>query len=73
MADIEKSLRPKYRPTKEDLQRLLPEQYRQYADVFDPYKADELPPHRPGIDYYIPLKTDEDGKEKKYRGARCTT
>ena len=44
---------------------MLPEQYQQYADVFDPDKADELPPHRPGIDHHIPLETDEDGKEKE--------
>ena len=44
---------------------MLPEQYRQYIDVFDPDKADELPPHRPEVDHQIPLKIDEKDKEKE--------
>ena len=33
--------------------------------MFDPDKADELPPHRPGIDHTMPLEKDENGKEKE--------
>ena len=65
MADIEKALRPKFRPTRKDLRELLPQQYHKFAGVFDPDKADELPPHRPGIDHQIPLEVDENGKERE--------
>ena len=65
MADIEKALRPKLRPTRKEIKELLPQQYHKFADVFDPEEADELPPHRQGIDHQVPLELDEDGKEKE--------
>ena len=65
LADIEKALKPKFRPSREDILRILPEHYHQFAEVFDPEKADQLPPYRPGIDHTIPLETDEHGREKE--------
>lgn len=65
MADIEKALKPKHKPTRVEIERVLPAQYRRFVDLFDPEKADELPPHRPGIDHRIQLEKDENGKEKE--------
>ena len=63
MADIEKALRPKHRPTKKELLEMLLKLYRQYINVFDPDKADELPLHRPEVDHRIPLEIDEKGRK----------
>ncbi|THC88329.1 hypothetical protein EYZ11_012227 [Aspergillus tanneri] len=60
MADIEKALRPK---AVTDPKVKLPQQYWPWLDVFSQQLADQLPPHRPGIDHRIPLEKDANGKE----------
>jgi hypothetical protein len=40
---------------KENADSLIPEEYREFADVFSKAKADELPPHRV-YDYTIPIQ-----------------
>lgn len=53
IADIDKALRPK---KKVDVRALLPEQYKEFYDLFDPKRAEKLPPHRgPGVDHKIEL------------------
>ena len=42
--------------TREKLLPLLPEQYRDFVDVWDPSKTSELPPQREGIDHAIELE-----------------
>jgi hypothetical protein len=36
----------------------VPEEYAEFADVFEPKNAQKLPPHRPGVDHEIPLVAD---------------
>ena len=62
LRDIEKSLAVKKRT---DPRTKLPEHYHEYLPLFDMKAADQLPPHRPGIDHKIELETDENGKEKE--------
>lgn len=62
MRDIEKALAPKKHTDPRDK---LPLQYHEYLPLFDRKKADELPPHRPGVDHEVPLEKDGDGKEKQ--------
>jgi hypothetical protein len=53
IADINKALRPK---EKVDVRALLPEQYKEFYDLFNPKEAEKLPPHRgPGVDHKIEL------------------
>lgn len=39
----------------------LPEELRDFADLFDKEKANGLPPHRGSADHHIKLKKDQDG------------
>jgi transposase InsO family protein len=57
--DIEKALRVKKYT---DPATKLPAHYHDFLDVFDRKKADELPPHRPGVDHRIELVKDDKGK-----------
>ena len=65
MANIEKSLKPKYHPSKKEIKELLPKQYKRYINIFNLNKANKLPLHKPGIDYRIKLKPNKNSKEKK--------
>ena len=57
IADIDKALQPKKRV---DVKALLPEQYWEYYDLFDPKEAEKLPPLRgPGIDHKIELEPED--------------
>ena len=60
LADIEKTLKPK---PKGDPEKMLPDQYKDYLDVFNRVLSSRLPQHRPGIDHEINLMPDKDGKE----------
>ena len=51
LANINKALRLKYRPSLTEIRALLPDYYYKYINVFNPDKADKLFPHRPGINY----------------------
>ena len=64
IADIEKALKPKVQLSLEEITRMLPKHYKNFAQVFNPKQAATLPPHRPGIDHEIPLEKDDTGKEK---------
>ncbi|KAK9652865.1 hypothetical protein HCH54_010281 [Aspergillus fumigatus] len=46
LEDLEAALRIK-KAQEEDLINLLPEEFKDYADVFSPKEAERLPPHRP--------------------------
>ena len=61
LKDIEKALAVKKRT---DPGVKLPEHYHEYLSLFDMKVADQLPPHRPGIDHKIELEKDENGREK---------
>ncbi|OJD27663.1 hypothetical protein ACJ73_00951 [Blastomyces percursus] len=67
MADIQKALTPKKQ--KSDPKEMLPDQYRDFLDVFDRDRADQLSPFRgPKVDHVIGLKRTprriaEDGVE----------
>jgi len=62
MKDIDQALKPKTKPSIEEIERTLPHHYRDFLNVFDPREANALPPHRPGIDHEIPIEKDEEGK-----------
>jgi predicted aspartyl protease len=64
LSDIEKALKPKVHLSLEEITAMLPNHYKKFASVFNPKEAATLPPHRPGIDYEMPLEKDENGKEK---------
>ena len=59
--DIDKALQPKKHI---DPKEKLPKQYWKWLKVFSQQLANELPPHRPGIDHKIPLKRDRNGNEE---------
>jgi hypothetical protein len=59
--DIEKALRPKKHINPKDK---LPKHYWRWLKAFSQQLADQLPPHRPGIDHKIPLKRDRNGIEE---------
>ncbi|KAM4061962.1 reverse transcriptase (RNA-dependent DNA polymerase) [Hirsutella rhossiliensis] len=61
MADIDKALRPK---PKTDVMEKLPPQYHKWSRAFSQQLADQLPPHRPGVDLKIEVLKDEHGREK---------
>ncbi|KAL2126283.1 hypothetical protein VTI74DRAFT_1265 [Chaetomium olivicolor] len=61
LADIEKALAPKKHG---DPRQKLPQHYYEFLPLFDRNAADQLPPHRPGVDHEIPLEKDENGQEK---------
>jgi hypothetical protein len=61
LADIEKALAPK---KKSDPREKPPKHYQDYLDVFSREQADQLPPHRSGIDHAIQLERGPDEKEK---------
>ena len=61
LKDIEKALAVKKRS---DPYVKLPEHYHGHLSLFDMKLADQLPPHRPGIDHKIELEKDENGQEK---------
>jgi hypothetical protein len=55
IADINKALAPK---AAVDVKSLLPKQYQNYLELFNPKEAAKLPPHRgPGIDHRIELES----------------
>ena len=62
--DIEKALTPKPKITREEIMERLPRHYTEFIDVFDPIKANTLPPHRPGIDQEIQIEKDETGNDR---------
>ncbi len=43
----------------------LPEPYYEHLPLFNMKAADQLPPHRPGINHKIKFKKDKNGQEKK--------
>lgn len=53
--------------TKAELQKLVPKEYHQYLNVFDPVKANKLPPRR-HIDHAIHLKENSTPPFKKAYG-----
>lgn len=54
IADIDKALQPK-KPV--DVRALLPAQYQEFYELFNPKEAEKLPPHRgPGVDHKIELE-----------------
>jgi hypothetical protein len=56
LADINKALDKLNRKDKViNLKELLPVQFHDYLSAFDPVKANELPPHRQGIDHEIDI------------------
>src|SRR6266480_2122984 len=61
LKDIEKALAVKKRT---DPRVKLSEHYHEHLPLFDMKIADQLPPHRPGIDHKIELEKDENGQEK---------
>lgn len=62
LKDIERALQQK---TKSDPAERLPPQYREFLPVFQGGDANQLPPHRPGIDMKIVLEKDKDGRDKE--------
>ncbi|KAF4252430.1 hypothetical protein CNMCM8714_007616 [Aspergillus fumigatus] len=46
LEDLEAALRIE-KAQKEDFTNLLPDEFKDYADVFSPKEAERLPPHRP--------------------------
>ena len=60
MRDIEKALKPK---THVDPREHLPKEYHQFLDVFSRDAANELPPHRKGVDHRIELDKDTTGRD----------
>ena len=53
IADIDKALQPK---KKIDVRAMLPSQYQEFYELFNPKEADRLPPHRGlGVDHKIEL------------------
>ena len=69
LADIEKALKPKKRS---DPKEKLPLQYHEFLDAFNRQRADQLPPHRPGVDHAIEILKDDHGREESYHGDRST-
>jgi len=61
LKDIEKALAVKKRT---DPRVKLSEHYHEHLPLFNMKIADQLPPHRPGIDHKIELEKDENGQEK---------
>lgn len=61
LKDIEKSLAVKKRT---DPRVKLPKHYHEHLPLFDMKIADQLPPHRSGIDHKIEFEKDENGQEK---------
>ena len=54
IVDIDKALQPK-KPV--DVRALLPTQYQEFYELFNPKQAEKLPPHRgPGVDHKIELE-----------------
>jgi hypothetical protein len=57
LADINKALDKLNRKDKAlNLRELLPIQYHEYLSVFDQKKANELPPHRTGLDHAVDIE-----------------
>jgi hypothetical protein len=61
LADIEKALAPKKHS---DPREKLPIHYHDFLPLFSRAQADQLPPHRPGIDHEILLEKDTNGQDK---------
>ena len=61
LKDIERALAPK---SYTDPRQKLPRHYHEFLPLFDRKKADQLPPHRPGVDHEVPLERDDNGREK---------
>ena len=59
--DIDKALRPKKRIEPKEK---LPKHFQRWLKVFNQQLANQLPPHRRGIDHKIPLKRDRNGVEE---------
>ena len=62
LADIEKALKPRKRS---DPKEKLPPQYHEFLGAFDRKQADQLPPHRPGVDHAIEILKDNQGRERQ--------
>src|SRR5947208_16311432 len=62
LKDIKKAVAVKKRT---DPRIKLPEPYHKHLPLFNMKAADQLPPHRPGINHKIEVKKDENGQEKK--------
>lgn len=65
LKDLDEALKPKEPLSREQVLARLPTVYHEFIDVFDPVQADQLPPHRPGIDHEIPIENDANGKPKE--------
>lgn len=62
-ADFDKFMGSKHM----DPVELVPQKFHEYLDVFSREKAEQLPPHRPGVDHEIQL---QEGKEAPYFKSR---
>ena len=66
--DITRALEPKRKLSKEEVEIMLPEEIREYTDLFleDDEKSNTiLPPHRYGIDTKINFRKDDQGRDKE--------
>lgn len=59
--DIEKVLKPKEYLTAAELEKKLPPELKDMAPLFNKREAEELPPHREGIDHHIDIRKKPDG------------
>ena len=58
IADINKALATKVRTNPKDK---LPKQFWKHLGLFSRERADQLPPHRPGVDHRVDIMQNEDG------------
>jgi hypothetical protein len=61
LADIEKALEPKKKANPEEL--MPAEIYREFKSLFSADEADQLPPHRPGVNREVNLQRTSSGDE----------
>jgi len=62
-ADIEKALKTKAFPTREELKKTLPPEVHNMIPLFCRREAEKLAPHREGIDHKIELREQPDGSQ----------
>jgi transposase InsO family protein len=64
LEDVQRAIhKQKVLETLPQIERQLPDWLRDMASAFDRKTAEELPPHRPGVDHTINIKTDPSGNE----------
>lgn len=61
LADINKALQSKVRT---DPRKKLPPHYHEFLPAFDRQQADQLPPHRAGVDHSITVEKDSSGRDR---------